>query len=417
MTVRARMKRPLLSYHGRVLRYGDRGLSLIFGVFMGAAALGCGGGAALAPVDSGAADAPRPDGAAGDGAVNEGHLAGATGLLAANGVAIPDPPLKDPCTALGVATKSCGFYDACPDLTCDCGGVQQTIGAAASCAIAGACLTGVSCPDVCAAPYFASDALFSCVLSGTCHTDADCPMPGASRCLRSLDGLGGHCVSEQKGSDCYRDGDCASSVCVAMLGGQRQCEDKQVGSSCNRNDQCDAPASGIGKSACVLRPGEFQGVCTDASQSAPCLASADCLPGYGCATFDPKEFGQCTSGGKEAPCAADADCGKGLCVTQSRPWGRCDTGELGATCVDGTDCQSGYCFASKCSAATTGAPCVLDTECASHLCASAGPGALMPGQCTDGKPGSPCYGVFSTQCDPGLQCSGAPGTCGPPGTP
>jgi hypothetical protein len=415
------MKRPLLGYDDRVLGHVDLfGVFRLgvfrFGVFLGAAALGCGGGASLTPADSGAADGLRP----GDGAVNEADVAGATGLLAANGVTIPDPPLKDPCTTLGVAAKSCAPHDACPAVICNCGGVQQKIEVTESCGASGACLTGVSCPEVCAAPNFAIDTLFLCVQSGVCDSDADCASANP-RCLRSLDGSRGHCVFQQTGSDCYRDADCASSSCVALRDSGRVCEDQQVGSGCNRDDQCDAPSSGIGKSSCVLPPGEFRGECSDASETAPCLASADCLPGYGCAKLGPLGFGQCTSGTKGAPCGADADCGHGLCVSPdsaTATWGKCDTGEVGATCTVGNDCRSGFCFASKCTAGTTGSPCILDQECASEMCASAGPGALMPGQCTDGKLGSPCWGVFSTQCAPGLNCAdGTPGSCVAAGAP
>lgn len=407
-----------MSYHGAVLRPAglvNLGVSFVFVVSFGAATLGCGGGAALAPTDSGsgndAVTHDAVDGAAGDGAATEGGIVpGATGLLAGNGAPIPDPPLKDPCTVLGVASKSCTANDACPALTCDCGGVPQTIDLTGTCALSGACLTGVSCPDFCATPNFATDRLFVCLIDGVCDTDADCSA-SKPRCLRSLDGSRGHCVFLTPGSDCYRDADCATSACVAMRGGERWCQDKQPGSSCNRDDQCDAPANGIGKSACVLRPGEFQGVCTDASERAPCLASTDCLPGYGCAKLIAGEFGQCTSRGKGAPCAVDTDCAEqGLCVSPSGTWGTCDTGEAGATCTDGDDCHSGFCFATKCTDGTTGSPCVLDTECATHMCASAGPGALMPGQCTDGKLGSPCWGVLSTQCAAGLHCTGVAGS-------
>jgi hypothetical protein len=393
-----------------VLRDVGLGVSLIFAVSMGA---GCGGGTSLSPSDSGADDGPRHDGA-----VNDSDGAGATGLVAANGVAIPDPPLKDPCTTLGVAAKSCGPNDACPALTCDCGGVQQTIGAIATCALAGGCLTGVSCPDVCAAQYFASDTLFICVQSGVCDTDADCPSANP-RCLRSLDGSRGHCVSQQAGSGCYRDTDCASSACVAV-GRDRWCQDKTLGSACNRDDQCRAPANGIGKSACVLKPGLFSGACTDGSEEGPCLASTDCLPGYGCARLDPNGYGRCTSHGQGSPCGVDADCSAGLCVASPDNWGKCDTGEVGATCMDANDCHSGGCFQGTCTTGATGAPCILDTECASHMCASAGPGALMPGRCTDGKLGSPCWGAFSTQCAAGLKCAGStPGfeTCADASTP
>jgi hypothetical protein len=395
--------------------------SLVPVVLLAAAPMGCGGGSALTPKDSGAADGLSQDGAPSDGASHGGDTQdgapGATGLVAANGTRIPDPPLKDPCTALGIASKSCGPDDVCPALTCDCGGVQQKIEVAGSCKSSRVCLTGVSCPDVCTAPNFATDTLFVCLYAGVCSTDADCTDPKKPTCLRSLDGSRGHCVFGQKGSDCYRDADCATGACVAMMGGPRWCQDKQVGSSCNRDEQCDSPTNGIGKSACVLRPGEFQGVCSDGSEPAPCLSTTDCLPGYACAKLVAGEFGQCTSRGKGAVCAVDADCAQGLCVSPSGTWGQCGTGEVGALCADGNDCHSGFCFSAKCSAGTTGSPCVLDTECATHMCASAGPGALMPGQCTDGKLGSPCWGAFSTQCGAGLHCTGGtPGseTCTAP---
>jgi hypothetical protein len=340
-----------------------------------------------------------------------------TGLVASNGVPIPDPPLKDPCAALGVAVASCGALDTCPPLTCDCGGVPKEIEVSGSCGFSRHCLTAVSCAAVCAIPDLGASALPGCVYPGVCKGDVDCTDPGTPSCLLAPADTSGICVSRKGGSACYRDSDCVSSVCVAIPGGNRFCQDAGVkGSICNRDDQCPVVTAGVGKSACIIPDGEFYGPCTDGTNGAPCLAGDDCVPGDTCAQLVPGGFGgQCTSGAQGAPCAVDADCDQGVCIGQPSTWGTCQTGEVGSTCRSASDCHTGFCVASKCTTGTNGSTCISDTDCAMHVCASLG--AAMPGQCTDGQQGSPCWGVDGKQCQAGLICQGMtfPGACLVPG--
>jgi hypothetical protein len=301
---------------------------------------------------------------AGDGAAKV-SIPGVTGLVAGNGVPIPDPPLQDPCAGVPSA----------------CGQV------------------------------------------GVCVTDADCTNPARPRCLVALDGTSGHCVDGQVDSECYRDADCASSVCVA-IDQSRVCVDKQMSSICNRDDQCPAPASGTGRSHCVLPAGGFVGQCSDGTVFSACVTAGDCLPGYACAVQS--SHGTCTSRAQGAPCAVNGDCAQGRCVDVGDPntggtLGVCDTGDLGTRCLKPSDCLSGFCSGAPadspggavCTDGANGAPCIIDADCATQLCASRGAGGPL-GQCTDGMQGSPCWGPNSTQsqCEAGLVCQGgAAGTC------
>jgi hypothetical protein len=371
-------------------------------IVLAAAAIGC-GTAALSPADSGAADgAPAV------------VIPGVTGLVAGNGVPIPDPPLHDPCATLEVAVMTCGPADACPALTCTCGGVQQTIEVAGSCMMFGVCLTGVSCPAVCSnSDLLAAGNLSACVQEGSCMTNKDCTNPARPRCLIALDGAGGHCVSGQLNSECYRDADCASSVCVAVGPGSRLCVDEQVSSICNRDDQCPAPVSGTGQSHCVLPAGGILGSCSDGTNGSLCVTSDQCLPGYGCAVQSAGLNGQCTSHAQGAPCAVNGDCAQDRCVGASINvgLGLCDTGEVGTKCMNASDCLSGFCGAAACTTGAKGEPCVSDADCATHLCAGPGPAVDDVGQCTDGRQGSACWAP-SNQCEAGLVCSGgSTGTC------
>jgi hypothetical protein len=298
---------------------------------------------------------------AGDGAAKV-SIPGVTGLVAGNGVPIPDPPLQDPCAGVPSA----------------CGQV------------------------------------------GVCVTDADCTNPARPRCLVALDGTSGHCVDGQVDSECYRDADCASSLCVAIDPSSRVCVDKQMSSICNRGDQCPAPASGTGRSDCILLAGDFLGRCSDGTMGSDCVTADDCLPGYACAQLVAGSLGTCTSRAQGAPCAVNGDCAQGRCVDAGDPnvggtFGVCDTGELGTRCLKPSDCLSGFCGSAVCTTGAKGAPCIIDADCATQLCASAGPGvSAPPGQCTDGMQGSACWGPNSTQsqCEAGLVChGGVAGTC------
>jgi hypothetical protein len=377
-------------------------------VFLAAVTTGC-GGAALSPADSGAADGSR------DGSPVVA-IPGVTGLVAGNGVPIPDPPLHDPCATLGVAVRTCGPTDACPALTCACGGVQQTIEVAGSCIMFGACLTGVSCPAACSnSDLLAAGNLSACVEEGSCMTDKDCTNPARPRCLVALDGAGGHCGSGQVNSECYRDADCSSSVCVAVAPGSRVCVDEQTSSICNRDDQCAAPMSGTGQSHCVLPPGTFLGSCSAGTNGSPCVTSDECLAGYGCALQGAVSIlGECTSHAQGAPCAVNGDCAQNRCVSDDpNHFGVCDTGALGTRCVKASDCLSGFCGGGACTTGAKGAPCIIDADCSTHLCAGPGAGVDFVAQCTDGMEGSACWGRNSAQCEAGLVCDsgGGAGTC------
>jgi hypothetical protein len=300
------------------------------------AATGC-GSASLTPADSGAGDGP-----------GDGHptvdIPGVTGLVAENGLPIPDPPLHDPCTALTPTAINCGFGDACPALTCDCGGGSQAVELSGvtsftnSCALWGRCLTGVSCPGLCSTPDFGMSALTKCAVAGTCETDADCTQRSLPKCLRAPDGTAGHCVSGQGGSDCYRDSDCASMGCVGLPYGTRMCQD--AGTICNRNDQCPTGPTGI--QTCLLRDGDIFGPCTNGTDGSQCLANSDCMPGALCLQPMMGTYGSCSSGGIGAPCVSDADCKGGLCVGDfGSVWGFCRTGAMNSVCVNPNDCQPG----------------------------------------------------------------------------
>jgi hypothetical protein len=374
----------------------------VLAFFLAATATGC-GGTALSSADSGAADgAPAVE------------IPGVTGLVAGNGVPIPDPPLQDPCATLGVAAMTCGPTDACPAITCSCGGAQQRFEVSGSCMMFGACLTGVSCPAACShSDLVAAGNLSACVQAGVCLTDQDCINPTSPHCLRGLDGGSGHCVSGQRYSECYGDADCASATCVAVGGTSRVCIDKDP--ICNRNDQCGAPASGTGKMTCVLPPGGFTGTCTDGRQGAACVTPDDCLSGDACAVLDQGSVGTCTSRVQGAPCAVNGDCAQGRCVDvgNPNPLGVCETGELGTSCLKPSDCLAGFCGNAVCTTGANGAVCLMDGDCATHLCASVGPPSNLPGQCTDGMQGSPCWGPYGKQCAAGLVCQGmgGAGTC------
>ncbi len=392
------------------------GSSVVVTYVSAAVVIGCNGG-----------DLASPGSHAGDGGAKV-SIPGVTGLVAGNGVPIPDPPLPDPCAALDVAVMRCGPTDACPALTCTCGVVQQTIEVAGSCGRFGACLTGISCPAACAhSDLLSAGALSDCVQAGVCVTDADCTNPARPRCLVALDGTSGHCVDGQVDSECYRDADCAASVCVAFDQGPRVCVDNQMGGPCNRDDQCPAPASGTGRSQCVLPAGDFVGRCSDGTTGSACVTVYDCLPGYACAQLLGDSLGTCTSRAQGAPCAVNGDCAQGRCVDVGDPntggtLGVCDTGDLGTRCLKPSDCLSGFCSGAPadspggavCTDGADGAPCIIDADCATQLCASRGAGGPL-GQCTDGMQGSPCWGPNSTQsqCEAGLVCQGggAAGTC------
>jgi hypothetical protein len=374
----------------------------VFVPFVAAAvATGCGGGSPVA-VDSG------------DGAP-EVSIPGVTGLVAGNGVPIPDPPLQDPCATLGVAVMTCGPTDACPALACTCGGVQKKIEVAGSCMMFGACLTGVSCPAACShSDLLGAGVPAACVQAGVCVTDADCTNPARPRCLVALDGTSGHCVDGKGNSECYGNADCVSSVCVAVGPGARVCIDEQTSPICNRDDQCPAPVSGTGQSHCVLPAGTILGSCSAGTNGSPCVTSDQCLPGFGCALQGAGFIGQCTSHAQGAPCAVNGDCAQDRCVgaSVSMGFGVCDTGELGTRCLKASDCLSGFCGGGKCTTGGNGAPCIIDADCATHLCASPGANVDFVGQCTDGMQGSACWRPKGNQCQAGLVCQGgAASTC------
>jgi hypothetical protein len=209
-------------------------------------------------------------------------------------------------------------------------------------------------------------------------------------------------------------------LCVAIDPSSRVCVDKQMSSICNRGDQCPAPASGTGRSDCILLAGDFLGRCSDGTTGSDCVTADDCLPGYACAQLVAGSLGTCTSRAQGAPCAVNGDCAQGRCVDAGDPnvggtFGVCDTGELGTRCLKPSDCLSGFCGSAVCTTGAKGAPCIIDADCATQLCASAGPGvSAPPGQCTDGMQGSACWGPNSTQsqCEAGLVChGGVAGTC------
>jgi hypothetical protein len=379
----------------------DLAVSFVFVICVGAAvATGCGGRSPVA-ADSGAAD-------------GEVSIPGVTGLVAGNGVPIPDPPHQDPCATLGVAVTTCGPTDACPALTCACAGVQQKIEVAGSCMMFGACLTGVSCPAACShSDLLGAGVPSACVQAGVCVTDADCTNPARPRCLVALDGTSGHCVGGKVLSECYSDADCASSVCVAVAPGTRLCVDEQMTSICNRDEQCPAPASGTGRSHCVLPAGVFLGSCSAGTNGSPCVTSDECLPGYGCAQQGAGLIGQCTSHAQGAPCAVNGDCAQGRCVVDPNSFGVCDTGELGTRCLKASDCLSGFCGGGACTTGAKGAPCIIDADCATHSCAGPGAGVDFVAQCTDGTQGSACWAPNGKQCQAGLVCKsgGGAGTC------
>lgn len=306
-----------------------------FGVLVVVAAgSACGRSSALS-TDSGAADGPH------DGASSV-SIPGVTGLVAANGLPIPDPPLQDPCTPLAVTAIDCAFNDTCPALTCDCGGHPRQIEVMNSCAFAGRCLTGVSCPAICAMSDLGASVLPKCVYAGSCDTDADCTRAGMTKCLRAPDGTAGHCVSGQAGSDCYRDADCPGKACVAIPGGLRMCQDPSTrGSICNRDDQCAPSATGPG--TCLLQADQIFGPCTNGTDGTPCFSNVQCLAGATCLFEWPGDlYGFCSSGITGAPCVMDTDChDNGFCVHDGDVGTKCQTGQMNAVCIDAGDCLPG----------------------------------------------------------------------------
>jgi hypothetical protein len=360
-------------------------------------AWGCGGKSLSAPADSGAD-------VSGAGAHGADGFPGVTGLVASNGVPIPDPNLKTTCASFGAVVSTCSLSNKCPPLSCDCaGGNKVMIDVPVSCEAFGRCLTAVSCAAACELGDAARGDLEICVYQGVCKTDGDCPDDNP-RCLLAPGQASGIC--ESGFGRCFQDADCLSGPCVAA-GGVRICSDRKSGSICNRHDQC---ADGT----CVLAGGAFAGSCTNGTNGAPCLDAAQCLASYTCVANSPLE-GMCSSHGKGAPCATDDDCLQGLCGRGDFGLGKCDTGEPGAPCMDASDCRSPrvpICYQRACSAGTNGSPCAGDADCATLKCASIAPG-LRTGQCTDGKAGSPCTGARSEQCEAGLRCisNGFNGVC------
>jgi hypothetical protein len=318
------------------------GFVFLSAVFLSAlAASGC-GATSLTPADSGAAGEGGPT----------VDIPGVTGLVAQNGLPIPDPPLHDPCTALAPTAMDC-VMGACPAVTCDCGGgpkpveLQGVTSFTSSCDLWGRCLTGVSCPGVCSTSDFGASELSKCAVAGVCETDADCTKPGMAKCLLAPDGTAGHCVSGQGGSDCYRDSDCASGGCVGLPYGTRACQDVNkatTGAICNRNDQCPAGPSGI--HVCLLGAADIFGPCTNGAIGSECLANGDCVPGATCLMINTPTYasvyGSCTTGEIGTPCGTTADCKTGLCVgANGGPYGFCRTGAVSSICNNANDCQPG----------------------------------------------------------------------------
>jgi hypothetical protein len=332
--------------------------------------------------------------------------ASTSGLVASNGVPIPGPDLRDTCGHLGVQTRACSPTAPCEALTCICDGVTQTIAVVESCEY-NRCLTAVSCPAFCELKEKGRQRLNACVYNGTCKSATDCTL--FPNCLRAPGSTLGQCESEGTGAECFTDGDCLSSVCVALAEG-RQCGDGTM--FCNLDSQCQA-------GACALPDDGFSGLCTNGANSSFCFKDAHCQPGLKCIVFE-NTSPRCSTQGKGAPCDTNADCNGGFCVRGGggSPKGTCDTGEAGATCNDAAQCKVPFCVQNGfgagfvCTTGKFGDPCTRDTHCISEKC-SAGSGFIV-GQCTDGQLSHACRD--SVQCEAGLHCTAnaGGGTCANP---
>jgi hypothetical protein len=228
---------------------------------------------------------------------------------------------------------------------------------------------------------------------------------------------GGDCPTCAVGSECARDGDCVSGVCIGDLCRGATCTDGAMngdetgvdcggtcgicpGSGCTAGSEC---ASGV----CASNSQCADAICTDGVKNGD-ETGVDCggrcaLPANGARTCP-----------VDTACHGPADCASGVCAA-----GICQN----PTCADtvkngdetGTDC-GGSCVAEG-KTCGDGTPCTEPTDCTSGLCDL----ICVPPHCTNadidgGETDLNCGGPDCAPCADGSDCTAAgdclSGVCG-----
>lgn len=221
---------------------------------------------------------------------------------------------------------------------------------------------------------------------GTCRESLEGESCGrlVGRCATGLGCVGGTClVLGDEGDACPCDDDllCVAGTCAVP--------ERELGSTCERNAHCAAPAA-----FCV------SGRCSDDFRGAACLLDSECGQGARC------RFGTCAPllaiGDACAPfelCPLNARCDDGVCRLQVPPDGTCSAEVV---CPHGFACEESRCVALP----TIGEPCT--DRCATGTC--------RDGTCVVGVAGDACSHGFFTPNDSLEECEhGCEGfTCGEP---
>jgi Cys-rich repeat protein len=202
--------------------------------------------------------------------------------------------------------------------------------------------------------------------------------------------LGAGCSTEQRGTACESDGDCAAGqACVAGLCQDVECK---LDSDCAAGERCvdhacraDSGCSSDGE--CPV--GE---ICVEQRCTAGCRADSDCADGLLCVP-DMGEHGIC------ADCRSDADCAQAE---------RCVGFECTAACESDADCPDGYCHAqlSVCVECLADEHCPVGQLCRDNACQS---GCRQDADCSAGQICD--QGQCRQGCRTDADCDG--GTCDP----
>gem|GEM_PF-2846629 len=246
-----------------------------------------------------------------------------------------------------------------------------------------------------------------------CHTDLDCPADSA--CMRSHSDLlvpGGTCLPRRQ----------AGGRCTAASDGTPGCE---PGLGCSGKEQTCLPTAVSGAScvaaACgpgllcgrtdddwrCVPPGWKGGACRDVSPR--CDTGLGCLSGSAtCAPLGADKI--CFDGVRSFGCPDDKVCPhqerdrgseRARCASPGSPGGTCGDPALGRPeCAVGLACVERICLSAftlpfqACVDAPGHARCIDGTQCLGGVCIVLG------------REGTPCRSrdLFSTQCDPGLEC-------------
>lgn len=312
-------------------------------------------------------------------------------------------PVGEPCDPNGLASSNLcadGLY--CPPSGCPTCTSRRSLGESCvsftDCADDLACMgladgesrcvrlreLGETCGegDLCAVPVM--DLRWIC--DGTCReaVEGESCGPLVGRCATGLGCVGGTClVLGDEGDACPCDDD------LLCIGGTCSVPERELGSACERNAHCAAPAA-----FCV------SGRCSDDFRGANCLLDSECGQGARC------RFGTCAPllaiGDACAPfelCPLNARCDDGVCRLQVPPDGTCSAEVV---CPHGFACEESRCVALP----TIGEPCT--DRCATGTC--------RDGTCVVGVAGDACSHGFFTPNDSLEECEhGCEGfTCGEP---